>query len=510
MSEIWYPGYGTSFCKYLQLETPFGRDLAGFIQRGSDNIASKVSEQTRSLVANNYQLKQTLGNGFDSVTNVINWGVDRIEFAIQDVNSSIESLHADFNYGMALIIEQAHLSNTLLSNLIDKLDDIHKTLQNPRLNESREFYRVGCERLSKGLLDKALESFKEAEKRNDTDIFTQFKIGKLYLYGVNEEVNVIDLEQAKLHLLYTARYAKSEKNVDSSFSYIEAEAYFHASIAIYAQLGDISNTENPLKYSELLLEASHLIKKAVNINPNFGEAFYHSAKYSALLFDSSDAIENLEKATQIDRKYAIKADVDHAFDQIRSDIVSYYITKKDKLKDKYILHYNKANALFMEALKWNFEESFLFDKFKIWQSSFFQQSKSFQSETIFGYLDAIEFYKVSIESLSEILNERKSSMKQSLINRINTENEILLNLGEGRLTNNTKYSIQKISYKPSKEIIELITKSRHHLNKAYSIIHSDISYMTYDAVMNAMNQLDLSYKLTVEAEKLTVLESKFR
>ncbi|MEI6188342.1 MAG: hypothetical protein WCP46_07620, partial [Alphaproteobacteria bacterium] len=95
--SIWYPEYGTSFSKYLLLETNVGRDLAGIIQKGSNKIASEVSEQTRSIVANNYQLEQTLGNGFNSITNEINWGFDRIEYALQNVNSSIESLHSDFN-----------------------------------------------------------------------------------------------------------------------------------------------------------------------------------------------------------------------------------------------------------------------------------------------------------------------------------------------------------------------------------------------------------------------------
>ncbi len=470
--SIWYPGYGTSFSKYLLLETKVGRDLAGPIQKGSDNIATKVSEQTRSIVANNNQLKQILGDRFNSVSNSINWGFDRIEYALQDVNSSIESLHSDFNYGIALILEQAHVSNELLTGLINKLDDINRTLQNPTLNESREFYKIGCVRLSKGLLDKALDSFIEAEKKNDTDVFTQFYIGKLYLYGINKDANVIDLDKAKQHLLYAARYAKSEKIVDYSFVKIEAEAYLHASISIYAQLGEISIKENPVKIKELLSEALQIIQKAISLNPKLTEAYYHSAIYSALLNDSSSAIEYLEKAIEIDRNYTIKVGEDGAFDNIRSEIVSFLNALKEKRKVECFSRAQDAETFFSEAMQWHLEDSLLHNEFKKCQTDIADARRLLQLDTIFGYLDALSLYNKLISTLPGLIKRRINIFKGKIINNIYNTNIIL-----SKLENHSKYS-------------KYIDETKVHLNNANSCFYKNVSYLI---LMNALQETKDAY-----------------
>jgi hypothetical protein len=484
--SIWYPGSGISFSNYLFLETKVGRDLAGIIQKGSDNIATKVSEQSRSIVANNYQLEQLLGRGFNSVTNEIQWGFDRIEYALQDVNSSIESLHSDFNYGITLILEQSYLTNKLLSSLINKIDDIHRTLQNPTLNESREFFNIGCIRLSKGLFDKALESFIEAEKRNDTDFFTQFQIGKLYLYGINEDANIIDLDKAKTHLLYAARYAKSEKIEDNSFSKFEAEAYFHASIAIYAQLGGISYIENPDKFNEFLLEALQLVKKAILLNPKLSEAYYHSAKYYALLNDSSSAIEYLDKAIFIDRNYAIKVDGDLAFDNIRSEILIFLNDYKGKRKVECISLSQSAETLFSEAILWNFKDSSFYIDFSECREDIIKARKSLKFDTIFGYLDALNLFEKLKNTLPVLIKNRIDSLNNEIYNSIERTKLILSHFENHR--NFDTY----------------ITETKVHLSKANSCFYFDASY---PLLMDALQETKEAYEIAKKADLLLKIEN---
>ena len=350
--SIWYPGSGLTYGQYLQANS-FVRDVTGQIKTTGKALQAKVSNQTLQLVASNRELSHQFKSGFDSMNNTLEWGFDRIEYMLQDVNASIDSLHADFNYGMGLLLEQIQIQNKLLMTLIDKLDAIHKTLQSPTLTQAREFYHIGCERLTKGLLDKALEAFLESEKKNDTDFFTQFLIGKLYLYGIDDDDNVVDLEKAKQHLFLAARYAKAEISTDASFSKLAAEALLHTSIAIYAQLGEKGVT----KTTELLQEAARITAEATKLNPTFIEAYYHLSKYYALLNESTTSMDNLKKAVVADRNYAIKVDIDHAFDHVRSSVIELLNKLKEQKMNENKTKIHQAEQYLKELENWHIEDS---------------------------------------------------------------------------------------------------------------------------------------------------------
>jgi len=230
--SIWHPLSGVTYDQYLQANS-FVRDMTGNLKSVGKSLRTRISDQTRTLVASNQQLAASFGNGFDSVNNTLVWGFGRVEHSLQDVAASVDSLHADFDYTMGLLLDELRSQNRLLNELLNKLDAIQKTLENPTLTQAREFYRIGCERLSKGLLDKALDAFLEADKRNDTDFFTQYQIGNLYLYGIDEYTNLVDFAKAKRHLLLAVRYAKVEMRAEPEFGRWAAEALFHASVAVY-------------------------------------------------------------------------------------------------------------------------------------------------------------------------------------------------------------------------------------------------------------------------------------
>lgn len=293
MAEYVY-GSGDSYGKYLQ-NNAYIRDITGQIK--------KSGEATRN------QISATLEFGFDRVNN-----------ALDNVETSIESLHSDFSYNMGLVLDQLQIQNQLTFGVLEKLDAIHKTLETPRLTQARECYIIGCERLSKGLLDKALEAFLKAEERNDTDFFTEFQIGKLYLYGVDEDDYVIDLVKAEKHLRNAARYGKSEISVLPEFRRWTGEALLHASISCYAQANDQRINENTVKAKEFISEAFKLAQQACDIYPSLSESKYHLAKYAALLEDVETSLESLEEVVTTDVNYCLKIEFDPDFDKIRPQV----------------------------------------------------------------------------------------------------------------------------------------------------------------------------------------------
>ena len=404
---IWYGGCGISYGQYLQANS-FVKDITGGVRESGKGLEAKISRQTKEIVANHQQLASEFGEGFDSVQETLEWGFDALEGGMQEISASMDSLHADFNYNMGLLIDQVSITNELLSNLIDKLDAIHKTLESPTLTQAREYYRIGCDRLSKGLLDKALEAFLESERKNNTDFFTQFHIGNLYLYGVDEDDNVLDLKKAKEHFLLAARYAKAETKVDASFARLAAESLLHASIAVYAQLGDKDILDDTSKTKSLLEEAKRLTLDAVRIYPQLSEGFYHVAKYSALLKEPETSIQSLQTAIIADREYAVKVDIDHAFDPIRSHVLELLARMRDAKKNECQNKLNQAPTAFKDASEWHMEESgSLSSQFAQCENDYSRAQEQFNSKTYFGFLDAISLLDSLILALPVLKSKRE-------------------------------------------------------------------------------------------------------
>ena len=332
MAEYVY-GSDAPYGKYLQ-ENAYVRDITGQIKKSGEATRNQISAQTREVVASNERLSQEFGAGFDAVNGTLEFGFDRVNSALGYVESSIESLHSDFNYNMGLVLDQLQIQNQLTFGILEKLDAIHKTLVTPRLTQARECYNIGCERLSKGLLDKALEAFLKAEERNDTDFFTVFQIGKLYLYGVDEDDNVIDLVKAEQHLRNAARYGKAEISGLPEFRRWTGEALLHASIACYVQANDHRINENTVKAKEFISKAFKLAQQACEIYPSLSESQYHLAKYAALMGNEEICVQSLEKAVIADLNYCLKIEFDRDFNDMLPQVFGLFEQLRVKMRGK--------------------------------------------------------------------------------------------------------------------------------------------------------------------------------
>ncbi|MHB8335787.1 MAG: tetratricopeptide repeat protein [Ignavibacteriaceae bacterium] len=475
----WYPNAET-YSEHLS-KNSYIRDINGQIMKTGNSIQDKISKQTYELVASQEQLSKAFGVGFNSMNETLDWGFNQLENTLQDINASIDSLHSDFVYGIGLLLTQMQTQNKLLSDLIDKIDAIHKTLQSPTLTKAREYYRLGCERLQKGLLDKALEAFLEAEKHNDTDFFTQFNIGLLFLYGIDDDDNVLDLKKAEQHLLLATRYAKAEIITDPSFAKLAAEALFNASLSIYFQLGDKQFLDDHEKSSQLLKNCIKLASEAVKLNPHLAEGFYHIAIYSALIKDIPNVDINLNKAITIDRNYAIKVGQNHAFDGVRSNVNDLLSKLKSNVEKTANLNIKNINKLLNELSNWHPEKSpklqTTFINFKDVLSMAIYHSKF---NTYFGFLDAIHLLNKIINEIPRLESERYQELNELLINKIYEIRNILPSV--------KNYYTQNII-----EDIETIQISLLKYNKNYN-------FSSYDSYQQVFTELD-SIKIKVLAVK---------
>src|ERR1022692_4967745 len=234
----------------------------------------------------------------------------RIEDAL---HGGFEELRAEFEWGFTLMVDRMDTMIDHLSQIAARLDAIHKTLQSPLLTQARELFQLGQERFRKGLLDKALEAYLKAEQKNEVDFPLQLQIGKLFLYGRDEDDDVIDLPQAEKHLLFAARYADAEKGTFPQWNEYCGQAYFHAAVAAYL-IGEQEETAGRLDSMRSSLErALGYLAKAAILWPRFTEIVYTQAKCHALLGQTQDATRKLEILSDRDRRYFAKASRDGDF-----------------------------------------------------------------------------------------------------------------------------------------------------------------------------------------------------
>ena len=135
----------------------------------------------------------------------------------EEIRSQLEELQAEIGWGFSLIADQMAEQTELLSQTVEKLEAIHKTLRSPLITQATELWRLGEEWFHKKLYDKALHAFLQSAQKNDVNFALQFRIGTVYFEGRTRDCNVIDLHEAEKHFILAARYAQAESGTISKW-----------------------------------------------------------------------------------------------------------------------------------------------------------------------------------------------------------------------------------------------------------------------------------------------------
>ncbi|MEK7727274.1 MAG: hypothetical protein AAB354_02610, partial [candidate division KSB1 bacterium] len=339
-----YLGSKLSWQQYLQASS-FVKDIQGQIRRSSQKEQVAINTQTREIVASREALVKKFGTGFDTLNNTIDRGFSNLTNAIEGTTAAIDSLRSTFEYNLALMLEQMQLQSQVMMGMLQQMEAVHATLQSPTLTQAREFYQIGCDRLQKGLPDKALDAFLEAAKRDDANFMTQLMIGKLYLYGATEDCNVIDLPKAERYLLAAARFAKAEVPKLPAANQYAGEALLHAAIASYAQANDHGLNGNKADATRLLQASLELAQQARDTLPELSEGHYHHAKFAALLGDGTTATTSLAKAIALDENYCLKVDADRDFRMVRREVNELFYRLREESSNQVREKMRKAQKL---------------------------------------------------------------------------------------------------------------------------------------------------------------------
>ena len=294
------------------------------IQRMSTGIQTSLNQNTYAIAASSLLLSETFNKGFDTINNTLDLG-----FA--GVQNSLGSMSASMTAGF----DRLQKSMDYWGNEIcEKLDAIHDIVNNPLLTASRELFRRATSNASKQFYEEALEDIKGAVEKNKTDYISWGLMGKIYLFGVSEFSNVVDVPKALEAFTNACKYISPDVDESDEAKKMAAEFYFYAGYANYI-LSNESRLENKTDDVTKYLQASATANaKSFALSDTMLEAAYNQARALVLSEQKDKAFLILEKIIRIDGLYSIKALGDADFKNVESNIVEIIKKLRDECQSK--------------------------------------------------------------------------------------------------------------------------------------------------------------------------------
>jgi len=245
------------------------------------------SDQIISLIASNDQIISVLDDGLNRLSEINERGFNRLseinERGFNQVTSAIENLQSDMNYCFGVVIQKLEYQNSLLSGILSVLAEPFET-------QVKEFYKKGCLFIKQGFLEGAVDCFKESISLKMGEYFfpSYYQLGRIYLTGVEEGINMIDLKSATINLLKATEFGNRIAKTDPSFNFILADCKFFLSQSYYFQLTG-EDSESDLV---LLNKAIQYCTEATSLNKNLSQGHYHLAKYYSYRIGKYKAYQN--------------------------------------------------------------------------------------------------------------------------------------------------------------------------------------------------------------------------
>lgn len=433
--------------------------------QSSKNIETAIKDHYSFIKKSMNKFSSTLSSSDEIVNNFLDNRFSETTSSLNEISCNIKEFHSDFNYGISLLITKIEIQEDLLRSIVEKLDLIHETLKHPLLTEAAELREIGLRRFSNGLFDKALEAFLYSERKYDTDFVVQYHIGKLYLFGKDEDIDLIDYDKAKKYFKNAARYANAEIEKLPEVSFKIAESFFYASISSYVHSSEELVQNNAEKAKLLLQEALELSKKAIEVSDNFDQAFYHCAKYNALLKNKFEMLKYLKSAIELDKQYCLKVYTDPDFNVYKSDIDTLIKKMTNELNSICQKNLSKAYDLYNELEMWH-DSPFDIRKFNeiiIKCQNLISNNKYLDSNLCLTLLseNQLDYYRKRIQN-------KKSELKNKEINLFKEAKELISRIENLKIN---KY-ISSNEYKSIKNYISHYKAANHNYDSLISSINN--------------------------------------
>lgn len=292
------------------------------IVRMSTGIQNSINQNTYTIAASAEMLKETFDAGFDAINNKLDMGFAGVTNAIGAMSASMT---AGFNAVSAAI-------DSWGSKICEKLDAIHDIVNNPLLTASRELYRRAAKNSEKKFYEEALEDIKSAIEKNKTDYISWGLMGKLYLFGISEFSNVVDVPLALEAFKNACKYISPDIDESEEAKKMAAEFYFYLGYANYILSNESrleNKTDDVINYLQESVKAN---ERSFSLSDTMLEAAYNQARSLTLLDKKEEALSILEDVIRTDGLYSIRALGDADLKTIEGDVVLLIRNLRDEYK----------------------------------------------------------------------------------------------------------------------------------------------------------------------------------
>jgi tetratricopeptide (TPR) repeat protein len=273
----------------------------------AERVELGVSEQALRTVAGPEEVRRSAAEGSQANGNMLvldgHMQAVALTRGTRELQHRFHDLGAEFAYPLAPLMNELRVQGGLMLVLADVLnmpDERHGPQPDVSLRrrwaETRELYAEGCAKAAELLFPEALEWLRKAEDRYPTDFSIQFELGWIYLYGVSRGDSVFSPVEAESHMRRAVRYGEGAVRRRPEMAAPAAEALVHLSVACYL----LGRTE----------EALGFCAEACRVNPKLSQAYYHRAKYAAMLGHGDEAVAAARAALELDRRFALTLDTD--------------------------------------------------------------------------------------------------------------------------------------------------------------------------------------------------------
>jgi tetratricopeptide (TPR) repeat protein len=289
------------------------------VSRQLDAVTGRLDVVSERVDAGFDTVSRHMGVGFSVLSGQLHSGFSNVarqmESGFSGVSRQIGSMQA------AMCMAFAHLDSTVQKSveaICDKLDAIHDILNNPRLHKSRELYRMASSNYNNGFFKEALEDLKKAVQYHRTDYRSWFLIGKIYLFGLNGDYDVIDLDAAIEAFEKAVQYIRPDAE-NHNEARVTA-AYFCYYLGLAQQTKAMDSLHAQAEFKSYLKKARDFYMKSWHYSPEMLESRYNRARCNVLLGDIENAMQDLETIIVKDPSYCIKSALDSDFYCVRESL----------------------------------------------------------------------------------------------------------------------------------------------------------------------------------------------
>ncbi len=343
-------------------------------------LGKKVDEQIRLLEK---QANEMIVVRMLSTSDIISCRKRSTE-GVKDVKEGITGIKSAFRWRIADVIWQIEQNRTALQELLAIFDT-------SLTSKAKLLRKMGNRAFANDLIDDAERNYLQAETINRYDFSLYISLGIIYLFKKG------DKRRAFSYFAKAIKYARPESNYHTSY------ALLHQAL-IQFDYGKIE-------------EAETLSSEAVDLSPDFAEAYYQNAQYNAQLNKTEKSIVQLEKAILTDRFYCFRVENDLLFDPIREHVNQLFIKLRDqkrhdllKLLDKMSREHNKLSSeisnLFEESPEYF---SMLRPNMKRIEKDLTNLKNQINSG---GYFELLDIQKISLIEIKEKQEELQTKFRQ--------------------------------------------------------------------------------------------------